>query len=52
MRPSRWSRLRQGAIDDAQDKLMTSDEYMSAVERGSTLYVAESGQRGLAMRIA
>ena len=40
------------ALDEAQDKLMASDEYMSAVERGTALYVAESGQRGLAMRIA
>ena len=40
------------AVDESQDKLMTSDEYMSAVERGGTLFNAGSGQRGLATRIA
>lgn len=40
------------AVDEAQDTLMNDEEYLGEVAKGSDLFNAGSGQRGLSMRLA
>lgn len=40
------------ACDEAQDKLMTNEDYLGDVAKGTELFSAGSGERGLATRIA
>lgn len=39
------------AVDEATDRLMSSEEYLNEASKGSDLFVAGSGERGSAMRV-
>lgn len=40
------------ALDQAQDTLMSNDDYLGEIAKGSDLFLGGSGQRGMAFRIA